>query len=209
MPSKPSSRPSMDFTDDSSLNIPLCSIACNRLILSLRGIYLKKDFSIDATTTTSYEIDRAHDGSDNTRNIPLDSIRTYSPKREADDWDLDSESRSHYKLSRLSRERSLMEPQTSRSSDPTRPVASPLVARVTVTKTKVVVGGDGKQYEIPVEPIEKRVRGQDKSKVMDWWDPWDSVGEDPKADQDEVSKPRVYETRVGYHNDHISEEDYC
>lgn len=177
----------------------------------------------DGTITTAQEPGRPQFASHTTRDIPLDSIQVYSPKstipfksyNDDNEWDWDPESRSptstHVRSAsrRLSRDRVTFEPSLVRSPSATRSAESPIFARVTVTKTKVVVGDDGKEYGVPAEPVERAVKSQDKERTnaSDWWDSYESVGTEPKKDVSEASKPRVYETRIGYHSNRISEED--
>ncbi|KAG8828303.1 hypothetical protein FRC19_008419 [Serendipita sp. 401] len=67
---------------DANLNIPLCSLACNRLVLSLRGAYFRASGQ-GQTTLASYDIT-------NRPNFAVNPNSTFNTKNQSRDIQLDS-----------------------------------------------------------------------------------------------------------------------
>lgn len=102
----------------------------------------------------------------------------------------------------------IIEHQATRHSSLTRAPEPSTFAKVTVTRTKSVIGDDGREYPVPVEPPRKNIRTPGWSKGLEWCDSNEDVEGNVNVSPGGGSKPGVYETRVGYHKRIDGEENW-
>jgi hypothetical protein len=109
---------------------------------------------------------------------------------------------------RHSKSRSLAELYNNFHNQPgTTSPASPnsFVAKVTVTQTKRVTDDDGYEFEVASPKSAARARRRDGAKNIDWWDLYEESDKERDLEQ-QANRPRVYDTRVGYHHDGKEDE---
>ncbi|PVG03714.1 hypothetical protein CPB86DRAFT_722523 [Serendipita vermifera] len=204
---------------DANLNVPLSSLACNRLILSLRGTYFKAGGGDAETLTSSHGmLGRPRKGSGYSRDIHLENIHVTSPStstplRGLVSSDIRSQggptspstpgpARRHSKSRSLADMYNLHNQGGGGGTSPASP--NSFVAKVTITQTKKVMDDDGYEYEVTSPKSAARARRTEGTKGIDWWDLYEESDRDRDLEQ-QGDIPRVYDTRVGYY--HSGKED--
>ena len=201
-----------------SLNIPLSSLACNRLILSLRDVYFRGGGAHSRTPTLTTVRSPNHGNDFNLCTLRSPGHRAgqnvgsmdSSWDQETDKASEDAESLSPASATGHSRDRSFVGVSLTRGgSSPTLSPTSavPLFGQVTITRTRLAVTDEGVEYDFPEEELEgTSTAEQYRGRTVDWRN--SKVIVQGGAVQDasanfHLLRSGVYESRVGYRHDRI------
>lgn len=212
-----------------SLNVPLSTLACNRLILSLRGVYFRHGDGARSeapTLTTSYHANYRPPISTHGENeIHLNSMGSPNPRRDHlrspyyrsdplrtvdSDWERETYMTNHDIESVVDNGSAGHYPKGrstavafASGSGLSPHLETPAAPRVTITRTTRAIADDGAPYELSPDGSAVGM-GEAHSTGADWWDSSEATGSAVQSPA--PSRVGVYETKVGYRHDRVPDD---